>query len=305
MKCYLKVICFSIVIFSCEKKELEIFKIIDPSWTLKELNFNHNGQERGYNLYKPKFLTENSPLVLLLHGQKSNVNDIMEYSAMNTVADNGNFMVCYPQGSISPITNNSHWNSNLEISDIDDVDFLSKLALKIQKDFNLNTENIFVAGMSNGGFMAYTIACEKPDIFNSIASVAGTMSGYDWKNCSPIERIPVLQISGTKDMTVPYDGSMDTKYGWGGAPNIEKVIKFWSDLNLCSKEEIVNFNDINKSDGSTVELTKKIGKDGKIEVWFYKIIGGGHDWPGWTRNWGNKDINTSSEIWKFFKKHLR
>lgn len=82
------------------------------------------------------------------------------------------------------------------------------------------------------------------------------MSGNDWRNCSPTERIPVLQISGTKDTTVPYDGSMDTKFGWGGAPNIEEVINFWSNLNLCSKEETVKFNDINRSDGSIVELTK-------------------------------------------------
>ena len=260
---------------------------------------------REYTLYKPKFLTENSPLVLLLHGAKSNPNDIIEYSGMNTIADNGNFMVCYPQGTISPITNNTHWNSNLEISDTNDTDFLSKLAQKIQKDFKLNRENIFIAGMSNGGFMAYTIACEKSEVFNSIASVAGTMSGNDWRNCSPTERVPVLQVSGTNDSTVPYDGSMNTKFGWGGAPNIEEVIKFWSNLNLCSKEETIKFNDINRSDGSIVELTKKIGEETKNEIWFYKIIGGGHDWPGWTKSWGNKDINTSIEIWKFFKKHLK
>ena len=36
-------------------------------------------------------------------------------------------------------------------------------------------------------------------------------------------------------------------------------------------------------------------------VWFYKVEGGGHDWPG---AWGNQDINASEEIWKFFKKHI-
>jgi polyhydroxybutyrate depolymerase len=35
---------------------------------------------------------------------------------------------------------------------------------------------------------------------------------------------------------------------------------------------------------------------------FYKVVNGGHDWPG---AWGNKDINTSEEIWHFFEKYLK
>jgi polyhydroxybutyrate depolymerase len=36
-------------------------------------------------------------------------------------------------------------------------------------------------------------------------------------------------------------------------------------------------------------IDAKAGKD----VWLYEIIGGGH-------TWGNKDMNTAEEIWKFF-----
>ena len=32
-------------------------------------------------------------------------------------------------------------------------------------------------------------------------------------------------------------------------------------------------------------------------MWLYKVIGGGHDWPG---SYGNMDVNISEEIWKFF-----
>ena len=46
------------------------------------------------------------------------------------------------------------------------------------------------------------------------------MSGYDWNNCLPAYKIPILQMSGTADPTVPWDGTMNTAYGWGGAPYI-------------------------------------------------------------------------------------
>jgi polyhydroxybutyrate depolymerase len=108
-------------------------------------------------------------------------------------------------------------------------------------------------------------------------------------------------MSGTNDTTVPWDGSMNTFLGWGGAPHILDVMEFWSDLNACTQDEIIDFPDIDKSDYSTVSLTKKKGGSYNNEVWFYKVEGGGHDWPG---AWGNQDINASEEIWKFFKKHI-
>lgn len=263
---------------------------------------NHEGLEREYILYKPKNFSENGPMVMMLHGYSSNNNNLLSYSKMNAIADQNGFMICYPQGAITYLTNQSHWNANLQMSDVNDIDFLSDLVIEIQKQFKVSKENVFVAGMSNGGFMSYTLGCERSDIFKAVASVTGTMSGYDWENCSPEYKIPVMQISGTIDRTVPWDGTMNTAFGWGGAPHILDVMEFWSDLNACTKDELINIPDIDKSDNSTVSLTKKKGGSYNNEVWFYKIEGGGHDWPG---AWGNKDIDASEEIWKFFDLHIK
>jgi len=156
--------------------------------------------------------------------------------------------------------------------------------------------------MSNGGFMSYTLACEKSDVFKAIASITGTMSGKDWEDCNPSSGIPVMQISGTNDRTVPWDGTMSTAYGWGGAPHIKEVVEFWADQNQCSIDEKINFPDIVSEDKSTVSLLKKKGSPKNNQVWFYTVDGGGHDWPG---SWGNKDISATQEIWKFFSYHLK
>ena len=42
--------------------------------------------------------------------------------------------------------------------------------------------------------------------------------------------------------------------------------------------------------------------DDYIAVEHYKIINGGHDWPG---SWGNMDIDASSIIWNFVKRFSR
>ena len=297
-----RLLIFLLFFYSCSNQEEDLDDLKNLTWTQKEFTMNHEGLEREYILYKPKNFSENGPLVMMLHGYSSNNNNLLSYSKMNAIADQNGFMICYPQGAITYLTNQSHWNANLQMSDINDIDFLSDLVIEIQKQYKVSKENVFVAGMSNGGFMSYTLGCERSDIFKAVASVTGTMSGYDWENCSPEYKIPVMQISGTIDRTVPWDGTMNTAFGWGGAPHILEVMEFWSDLNACTKDELINFPDIDKSDNSTVSLTKKKGGSYNNEVWFYKIEGGGHDWPG---AWGNKDIDASEEIWKFFDSHIK
>jgi polyhydroxybutyrate depolymerase len=297
-----RLLIFLLFFYSCSNQEEDLDDLKNLTWTQKEFTMNHEGLEREYILYKPKNFSENAPLVMMLHGYSSNNNNLLSYSKMNAIADQNGFMICYPQGAITYLTNQSHWNANLQMSDVNDIDFLSDLVIEIQKQFKVSKENVFVAGMSNGGFMSYTLGCERSDIFKAVASVTGTMSGYDWENCSPEYKIPVMQISGTIDRTVPWDGTMNTAFGWGGAPHILDVMEFWSDLNACTKDELINIPDIDKSDNSTVSLTKKKGGSYNNEVWFYKIEGGGHDWPG---AWGNKDIDASEEIWKFFDLHIK
>ena len=299
MKKYFLLI-FFVLVTSCQKEENDD-QTTEPVWKTKQFDFNHNGLVRSYILHKPENFAENSPLVFVLHGFTSSASTIMSYSQMNKIADENGFMVCYPQGTALS-TGQTHWNANLEMSSIDDIGFLSQLVSKIQTSFKTNPNNTFVSGMSNGGFMSYTLACNKSNIFKAIASVTGTMSGKDWLTCDPSNKIPIMQISGTDDETVPWDGTMSTSYGWGGAPHIIKVMDYWANLNGCTNDEKIDFPDIDTSDKSTVSLTKKKGSPNNNEVWLYTVTGGGHDWPG---SWGNKDISASKEIWKFFKQHLK
>ncbi len=292
---------FSFFLLSCTTTDVEVDQISENSWTTKSFIYEFEGLNRRYILHRPKDLKDNSPLIFILHGFGSSATNIMSYSQMNLIADQNGFLVCYPQGSTLP-TGQSHWNANLEMSTVNDIDFLSELSNQLSITYKTNEENTFVAGMSNGGFMSYTLGCNKSNVFKAIASVTGTMSGKDWKNCYPVNKIPVLQISGTDDTTVPWDGSMSTSYGWGGAPHIKKVVEFWGDLNQCDQVEEFDFPDIDDSDKSTVSLTKRKGSSDGNEVWFYTVKGGGHDWPG---SWGNKDMSASEEIWKFFKNHLK
>ena len=255
--------------------------------------FNHNGVERDYILYKPDKLEQNAPLVFVLHGYTSNAETIQWYSGMNNMADANGFAVCYPQGT-PDYGGTTHWNARLSISQTDDIGFLSELAEFLQKEHNLNPGKTFVCGMSNGGYMSYTLACEAPEIFKAIASVTGTMSGYSWENCDPSEPAPVLQISGVDDEIVPIDGSMSAGGGWGGAPHMDKVIDYWSSLNNCITTDSLFLS------GKTNAYYHRDCINNH-EVWYYKIDDWGHEWPS---SYDDTGTNANEVIWSFFSNFL-
>ena len=289
-----------LISFSCEKNSEENNSTTEITYPY-DFFFDHDGVNRLYTLYKPDNLKEKAPLVFVLHGYTSNSTNIMNYSKMNDIADQNGFMVCYPQGTTNIYTGQTHWNANLkEMSSVTDSEFLTDLAKKLQAEFNLSEKNTFACGMSNGGFMSYTLGCERSDTFKAIASITGTMSGYDWNNCNP-NKVPVLQISGTNDMVVPMDGSMSSAGGWGGAPKIQDIMNYWGDINECTQTQTQNLPDSNKTDNSYVNIEKKVDCFNNHQVWFYTVYGGAHTWPG---AWGNMDINASEEIWDFFSRYI-
>ncbi|HAP59482.1 MAG TPA: esterase, partial [Cytophagales bacterium] len=158
--------------------------------------FTHKGKERTYYLHLPEDLSPNAPLVFVLHGYTSNAENIMNYSGMLQEADKQGFAVVFPQGT-KAINGETYWNAQLKMGKTDDIGFLTELAGYLQKTHALNPEATFACGMSNGGFMSYTLACEKPQVFRAIASVTGTMSAGTWKKCQSGPAVPIFQVSGT------------------------------------------------------------------------------------------------------------
>ncbi|MDC0231099.1 alpha/beta hydrolase-fold protein [Aureispira] len=269
-----------ILLISCDK---------DDTGDVHRLVFNHNGADRSYILYKPHNLPLNAPLVFVLHGYTSN-SEFANFSyGMNSVADTHSFAVCYPQGSKDNY-NNSHWNANLNVSTTDDIDFLCRLAANLQTQHLLDSQRTFACGMSNGGFMSYTLACEAPHVFSAVASVTGTMSAYDWNNCNASYPVPVLHIHGVDDNIVPIDGSLDTTSMWGGAPEVSDVVDYWATKNTCSTVDTLFIPQ------RTTAFYHRNGINNS-QVWFYRLNNWGHAWP--LPSLG-ASYNASSVIWSFF-----
>ena len=281
-----------------------IFYLLNSNAYSQEVyNYNYDGQNRSYYLFIPDSIQTGAPLVFVLHGYTGSAAGIMNYSGMNNIANNEKFAVCYPQGTIDG-SGNAFWNVGYDFHSnqtVDDVGFIIELAQFLQTEYNLSRNNTFSTGMSNGGELSYLLACQASDIFCSVAPVSGTMMSWFYDTCEPLEPISVFEIHGTNDDVSSYSGDYDNSEGWGIYMDIDTIIQLWSGLNECNLLVIDTLENVNTSDGSYIITEKYQNCIYDNQVWLYKVINGGHDWPG---AYGNMDINASAEVWEFFSQNM-
>lgn len=264
-------------------------------------SFVFGGINRTYRLYVPaNYASSNAvPLLLNLHGYGSNNVEQEQYGDFRPIADTAGFLVLHPNGT--PDNNGvNHWNT-FGTSNVDDIGFLSALIDTISNHYNVDASRIYSTGMSNGGFMSYGLACSLSNKIAAVASVTGTMTTANFMTCMPSHPIPVMHIHGTADATVPYNGNAF----FLSVPNI---VSHWVDFNNTEANAVfTNILDINTNDGCTAELYQYFNGDNGVWVEHYKIIGGGHSWPGAPVNINttNMDFSASQVIWQFLRKFNR
>ncbi|MCX6191789.1 MAG: T9SS type A sorting domain-containing protein [Flavobacteriia bacterium] len=261
----------------------------------------HDGILRSYKLYVPSIYNANTavPLLFNFHGYTSNSNEQMIYGNFRNIADTANFLVVHPQGTLD-VNNTTHFNVGWGGSSVDDVGFTEALLDSLLAAYSIDQNRIYAVGMSNGGFMSFRLACDLSAKIAAVGSVTGSMTPSTLGNCNATHPMPIIQIHGTTDPTVPYNGSA----GW--TASITNVLNHWATFNNCSSvPTVVNVPNTNALDGSTVEKYTYENGDNCSEVVHFKVTNGQHTWPGSIINLAgtNFDINASVEIWNFLSKY--
>ena len=266
---------------------------------------NVDGLERSHKLYIPTNFTPNMPLVLNLHGYTSNAFQQVFYSSMTTVAESNDFMLVFPEGTTDQY-GVTFWNSEIAGEDVDDLGYLIALIDSMIVNYQVDADRVYMCGMSNGGFMSYYSACEMTDKIAAIASVTGTMNNVIYDNCNPTRSIPVLEIHGTQDSTVPYLG-LENSGSFQTMMATEDVVDFWVNHNNCSQTEVIELENLSSTDLSTVTRFSYTGGTNGASVELYRVNEGGHTWPGSIISLPgivtNHDINASEVIWEFFNQY--
>jgi polyhydroxybutyrate depolymerase len=113
-------------------------------------------------------------------------------------------------------------------SSVDDEGYLNDLIDEAIEKLPVDPERVSFFGHSNGGFMSYRMACNHADKIAAIGNLAGSTYKYA-SSCNPSEPVSILNIHGTADDTIPYNGSLYY-------PSAEETVGQWLDFNGCDPE---------------------------------------------------------------------
>jgi polyhydroxybutyrate depolymerase len=282
-----------------------------PSGTTVTGTIVSGGLTRDYRLYVPASYRAGTALPLLfnLHALNSNNLEQEAYGDFRSIADTANFLIVHPNGTVHPQLGIRYWNTTSATigGTVDDTAFLSALLTDISSKYSVDANRVYSVGMSNGGFMSYELGCRLSTRIAAIASVGGSVDPAKLMSCAPTHPMPVLEIHGDADNTVRYEGGV--AFGVFSTEAIPTVLAHWVQVNGCSPTAVVTtLPNVSTNDNSTVERSVWSGGRNGSVVTHYRIIGGGHTWPGTAFPQGgsgttNMDINASVEAWRFLRRY--
>jgi polyhydroxybutyrate depolymerase len=249
------------------------------------------GLDRTYRLHKPPGLTAAAPLVVMLHGA-TGTGELAEKSyGWDQLADSAHFVVAYPDG-VGHTWNGHGCCGKAMRENVDDVGFITAMVGQISAGLPIDKSRVYAAGISNGGIMSYTLACNT-GIFAAIGPDSATMLDA----CTAPHPTSVIHIHGTADKLVPYNGGQ----GWStvNGPSIADLNAFWRKADQCGPPDVTTNAPLTTSTAACAD---------KRGVVLITIDGGRHQWPGGTTVLEKRDptshaLNATQTIWQFFAAH--
>jgi len=241
----------------------------------QEIEIVSGGNERSFRVNLPSDTNDPIPLMIILHGLGE--TSAAWYGVASYTTNQG-FATVRPESgtflSNSGTGNVKLWNAILDTARFDDVLFISDVIDYMLTNYDfIDHDRIYVLGSSNGGYMAYRLACDLAYRITSFTSVIGNMFlDDDGLDCIDQDRdIPILHIHGTEDpINSYYPGGngvdiLDDQY-----LTIIESIEFWSNYHQYDEMEI----DTVLSD---VSIRYTYSSDSAISNFEHiKVVGGGH-----------------------------
>ena len=250
------------------------------------------GRERTWRLFVPDTATRGAPVLVVLHGGGATADEMAAATRMDAAAAAHGFVAVYPQA------HGGRFDAGICCSSVPgEIAFVERLLDELAGRFAIDRRRIFAAGFSNGGFMAYRLACQRSQRFAAVAAVAATELTVP---CRPSHPVSVLHIQARDETRVPFAGGRWARHprggrGYDGSPSALALTRRWRTRNRCPRRTTV-------SRTSTVTTWITRGCSGRTQVALVAPTLGGHRWFGGLPPYGAGDdaIDATAQIATFF-----
>lgn len=200
------------------------------------------GGERPVTVQVPASHDEGmpAPLLIVFHGFGSTGRDYEGYFHLDDAAERRGMITAYPDGTKDNI-GNQFWNAtdaccDIQGSGVDDSTYLIGVVAAIKTHVAVDPKRIYVIGHSNGAFMSYRMACDHADVIAAIVSLAGATFAHT-AACHPATPVSVLEIHGTADEAIAFDGGSVSLPGSAKPlppyPGAKQTVKTWATYDGC------------------------------------------------------------------------
>lgn len=259
--------------------------------------FPYGDTVRTYSMYIPDSLAPGRPLVVCAHGYGSKTRRRKD---LNKAADKYGYAICYPDGapdSRGKAGWNVHYPSQHTMK-VNEADFFEAFVPVVVERFGLNGENIFLAGMSNGGDLCYQLAYERPELFKAYASVAGLTFDCIYDSLRLTKPVPFMEIHGNHDTTSAWQGDHANKGGWGAYIPTPLAVSAIAVNNRCHTMVCDTLQSLTGDPGRPIYHTLYTDSPYGANVEVYEVQGGKHSWHA-------KDLPTADLILRFFTPYIK
>jgi len=254
---------------------------------------------RPYSEFVPSSYSSKSavPLVIALHGYSSSGKQLESFVNFKAVAEQRGFILVSPDGTVDA-TGNQFWNAT-EVccnffSEVDDDAYLISILNDMESRYSIDPKRIYFVGHSNGGFMSYRMACKHSDRIAAIASLAGA-TFLNSSDCAAKDPVSVLQVHGTSDTTILYDGGVILGKQY---PSAIASATQWATFDQCSNNAVPRADKLDL-------VTTITGSETSITAW--NSCRNGTEVELWTLDQGvhTPALSTTfaSKIYDFFASH--
>ncbi|WP_117624827.1 prolyl oligopeptidase family serine peptidase [Sphingobacterium deserti] len=150
-----------------------------------------------YLLYLPKdygATLKKYPLVIYLHGGSHKGKDLEKLKGygLPQLVDQGedfNFIIASPQ-----CPDDKYWSTE---------NWFDSLHMDLTENYRIDTNRLYVTGISMGGYGAYTVAMDFPGKFAAILALCGGVNDSDTSRICSLKNIPIWTFHGTADDKIP------------------------------------------------------------------------------------------------------
>ena len=261
-----------------------------PGWTVTEHRLTSQQSQRDYLLARPVTVTVRPlPVLVVLHGRRMTPAQTARLSGFPALLRQA--IVVYPAGL------GDSWNAGAccgaaHALGTNDVQFVTDVVgnvLSTQRD--ASPTSVFLVGYSNGGRLAYQMACLRPGLFAAVAVVEAVPVA----SCSQTVPVPLLVVASAGDPFVNLDGRRPrTVIGGYVEPTVDQVLREWRTRDGCAPSANVTI-------AGELTATTWAGCRSPAQVEFDLYAGNRHQWPI-----GNAATpSAQAESWAFFQRISR